>query len=152
MIEIQKCSYNDIDAILEIEKKSFRYPYGRATFWHYLTAHNAGFLVAKHEQKIVGYVIFSYDRSKGTIVSIAVDNAYRRKGIGSILLQTALQHLPEKVSTVELQVSVNNDEAIAFYLVHGFKRAGTIEKYYSDNSDAAVMAMQLNRNIKQWQT
>ena len=140
MIEISKCKYEDIDAILEIERRSFKFPYDKQTFWYYTATHTAGFLVAKDGEKIAGYVIFSYDDARATIVSIAVDHGYRRKGIGSMLLKAALQSLPKTINNVELQVSINNQDAISFYSAHGFKKTSLLRKYYPDGSDAMVMA------------
>ena len=148
MIEISKCKYEDIDAILEIERRSFKFPYDKQTFLYYIATHTAGFLVAKDAGKIVGYVIFSYDKAKATIVSIAVDHQCRRIGTGSILLKAALQSLPVNMNVVELQVSVNNQEAISFYTSHGFKKLSSLRKYYPDGSDAIVMALAVVRQAK----
>ena len=141
MIEISKCRYEHIDAILEIERLSFQFPYSRQTFWYFVGTHNGGFLVAKDGEKIEGYVIFSYDHDKAAIVSIAVDEKHRRKGIGSMLLKAALQKLPRTVNGVELQVSLKNEEAISFYYSHAFKKVSSLKKYYPDGSDAMVMAL-----------
>ncbi|MCS4537293.1 MAG: ribosomal protein S18-alanine N-acetyltransferase [Thaumarchaeota archaeon] len=141
MIEISKCGYEDIDAILEIERRSFKFPYNKQTFWYYIVTDNAGFLVARDGEKIAGYIIFSYDEAKATIVSIAVDHGYRRKGIGSMLLEAALQSLPENINNVELQVSVRNQEAVSFYSAHSFKKISSLRKYYPDGSNAIVMAL-----------
>jgi ribosomal protein S18 acetylase RimI-like enzyme len=73
MTQISNCNYEDIDAILEIEKRSFKFPYSKQTFWYYIATHNAGFLVARDGEEITGYVMFSYEDAKATIVSIAVD-------------------------------------------------------------------------------
>jgi len=58
-----------------------------------------------------------------------------------MLLKAALQSLPGNVNDVELQVSVNNQEAISFYSLHGFKKLSTLSKYYPDGSDAIVMTL-----------
>ncbi len=141
MIEINKCKYEYIDAILELERCSFKFPYRRQTFWYFIATYNAGFLVAKDGEKIEGYVMFSYDHDKAMIISIAVDQKHRRKGIGSMLLKAALQRLPQNVNGVELQVSLKNEEAIAFYSSHAFKKVSSLKKYYPDGSDAMVMAL-----------
>ena len=146
MIEIAKCKSEDIDAILEIEKRSFRFPYDKKMFWYYVTAHNTGFLVARDSEEIAGYIIFSYAGAKATIVSIAVDREYRRKGIGSMLLKAALQS--PLVNEVELQVSVRNEEAVSFYSSHGFQKLSSLRKYYPDGSDALVMALAVDRQAK----
>jgi ribosomal-protein-alanine N-acetyltransferase len=142
MIQISKCSYGDIDTILEIEKRSFKFPYSKQTFWYYIAAHNAGFLVARDESKITGYIISSYEDTKATIVSIAVDQRYRRKGIGSMLLKATLQQFPATINEIELQVSVNNQEAISFYLAHGFTKRHPLRRYYPDGLDAIVMSLE----------
>jgi len=143
VIQISKCSCDDIDAILEIEKKSFRFPYNKQTFWYYIATHNSGFLVARDDGKITGYIIFSYEDVKAMIVSIAVDRRHRRRGMGSMLLKAAMDKLPETINSVELLVAVNNMDAISFYSAQGFEKKSSLRKYYPDGSDAIVMSLKI---------
>ncbi|MBI2126273.1 MAG: ribosomal protein S18-alanine N-acetyltransferase [Thaumarchaeota archaeon] len=140
MIAIRQFDAKDLADILQIEKISFSHPYNKSTFLHLLSAYNTGFLVAEHDGKVIGYIIYSADHS-GAIVSIAVNSTERRKGIGSKLLREAISELISRVKTIELQVSANNIDASVFYSKHGFKPSGIMKNYYPDGSDAILMKL-----------
>ncbi len=93
------------------------------------------------EELVVGFVAFGIYSIKTThIMILAVESAYRRKGIGSKLLERVIENtemLP--INLIRLEVRLTNTAAIKFYEDYGFKIAGTIEQYYDDLSDAYLM-------------
>jgi ribosomal-protein-alanine N-acetyltransferase len=86
----------------------------------------------KNGREIIGYVIFY---PGGHIVSIAVHLAYRRRGIGTRLVEAVLKRT-KGVAIVEVRAS--NGVAIQFYTRLGFERQTIIPLYYGDE-DAVVM-------------
>ncbi|MEM3539255.1 MAG: ribosomal protein S18-alanine N-acetyltransferase [Nitrososphaerales archaeon] len=137
---IRRCKKKDLNKVLQIEKLCFKYPYDYSTFLYFLINDKDGFYVAEENNQILGYVISSVRENKGTLVSIAVLPEYRRKGIGSKLMEESLNYLSKKVDHVELQVRVSNFEAINFYKKFGFKETGFIPNYYIDGEDALIMS------------
>jgi len=77
-----------------------------------------GFIVAK-----VSYYPPIYLHEKyGSIDDIMVTSSYRKKGIGSMLLERAFDWFSSRgLKRVELNVVKKNQEAYSFYLKHGFK-------------------------------
>lgn len=67
---------------------------------------------------------------------MAVDPAYRRKGIGRSLLETAFSLL--RCRSMRAEVRRSNLGAQAFYETMGFRRVGEIPNYYG-NEDALIM-------------
>jgi len=63
------------------------------------------------------------DESTLVIFQIYVHPSHQRKGIGSKLLQQALDRFPEVLKVV-LDVEVGNKKGISFYEKHGFKQVG----------------------------
>lgn len=58
----------------------------------------------------------------GYIYNFGVDEAYQRRGIGAILLKKAEDYLREKgAETVELNVFLFNQRALAFYKKYGYQ-------------------------------
>ena len=58
----------------------------------------------------------------GYIYNFGVDEAYQRRGIGSMLLEKAEDFLREKgAETVELNVFLFNQRALAFYKKYGYQ-------------------------------
>lgn len=130
----------DIKKVLEIEMSSFDDPYPSNVL---LEIYNlgAGFLVAQKDNSIVGYIIFWIRfEDEGHIISIAVDKDYRREGIGSELVETAVEIFKKySVKTIKLEVRMGNTQARKFYKKIGFKENRILEKYYEDSEDAVIM-------------
>jgi len=89
--------------------------------------------------------VFSGSARVGHVISIAVLQEYRRRGIGSALMSEALNIFEEKydVDSVYLEVRVSNQPAINMYEKFGFVKARIIRSYYRDGEDAYVMVKRL---------
>lgn len=142
-ILVRQCRVDDLDQVLRIENASFPKPYDRSLFSHFLSRGPQGFLIADKRGTIVGYVIATIERDFGLIISIAVSPDNRGRGIGTILMNTILAELSKKVRRVELQVSVNNKQAIQFYQKFSFKETGFIKNYYPNGDDAILMSREI---------
>jgi ribosomal-protein-alanine acetyltransferase len=70
------------------------------------------------------------------ILNIAVDPAYRRRGIGSALLERVCA---ESKSAVFLEVAESNAPAIALYRKQGWREAGMRPGYYAQGTVNAVV-------------
>ncbi|MBK5113463.1 MAG: GNAT family N-acetyltransferase [Candidatus Heimdallarchaeota archaeon] len=96
---------------------------------------------------VVGFVAFGIYSIKTTHIKIlAVDLDYRRKGIGSKLLERTIEiseMLP--INLIRLEVRLTNNAAIKFYERYGFRIINTIEQYYDDMSDAYLMARKIKK-------
>jgi ribosomal-protein-alanine N-acetyltransferase len=74
------------------------------------------------------------------IVTIAVRQAYKRKGLGEQLLIAIIELSRElNAKIVTLEVRVSNTVAQALYAKYGFLTAGTRRRYYSDNGEDALI-------------
>ncbi|HAW17314.1 MAG: GNAT family acetyltransferase [Oceanospirillaceae bacterium] len=77
--------------------------------------------VAEHEGLIIGACMAGYDGHRGWLYAVAVCNEQRRSGVGSALVQHAIQAL--KVMgciKVNLQIRATNTEVTTFYKSLGF--------------------------------
>ena len=133
-------SLSDLESILQIEKQSFpKSPYDRTTFLNLHYLYPETFLVHVHtipgqkEEQILGYVIFSQD---GHVISIAVSPQYRRKGIGTQLLQRVMK--TPRIRKVWAEVRRSNQGAQAFYFKMGFRITDRVPNYYG-NEDALII-------------
>jgi [ribosomal protein S18]-alanine N-acetyltransferase len=130
----------DVKRVLEIEFKSFKDPYPSHIL---LDIYNlgAGFLVAQQDNIIVGYIIFWIRfESEGHIISIAVDQKFRRQQIGTRLVKTTLEIFKKyNVKNIQLEVRLENKIAHEFYRKLGFVEKTFTPHYYEDGEDAVVM-------------
>ena len=95
----------------------------------------------QQRELLVGYVGVWYMAGEAHIVSIAVREAYRRKGLGELLLiGTVEMAMRRDCQVVTLEARVSNESAKALYTKYGFDEVGLRRRYYSDNGeDATIM-------------
>ena len=80
-----------------------------------------------------------------TIAQIAIDPAYQRQHLGSLLMEEILKDAKaKKVRTITLEVRKNNEKAVNLYKKYGFKTLLVKEKYYSNGDDALYMIKELD--------
>ena len=130
----------DIKRVLEIETEAFNDPYPPSIL---IDIYNlgAGFLVAQYDNIVVGYIIFwiRYE-DEGHIISLAVDEKYRKKDIGKELVNYAVNIFEKcNVREIKLEVRISNKGARKFYIKMGFEEKKVLENYYEDGEDAVIM-------------
>lgn len=138
----------DIKRVLEIETSCFNDPYPPSIL---IDIYNlgAGFLVAQQDNMVVGYIIFwiRYE-DEGHIISLAVDKEYRRKNIGSQLVDYAIDIFNKcNVREIKLEVRVGNRGAREFYKECSFEEKEVLKNYYEDGEDAVMMRKALKLNF-----
>ncbi|MGQ9571734.1 MAG: ribosomal protein S18-alanine N-acetyltransferase [Dehalococcoidia bacterium] len=92
------------------------------------------------QEPIVGFVGVWLTPDEAHIVTIAVRESHRGRGIGELLLIAAitLATLNER-EVVTLEVRASNQAAQTLYQKYGFKEVGVRHRYYSDNQEDAVI-------------
>ncbi|MBD3408544.1 MAG: GNAT family N-acetyltransferase [Candidatus Lokiarchaeota archaeon] len=109
------------------------------------------FLVGIDNDKLAGYIMCRIERGvssfgimpvkKGHIVSVAVMDIHRRKGIGYALIRKGMAAMSEYgVSEYFLEVRKSNNAAIGVYEKLGFSIKRVLKGYYRDGEDAYLMA------------
>jgi ribosomal-protein-alanine N-acetyltransferase len=94
--------------------------------------------------KIGGFIVV-HDGPAAHVITIDVDTAARRLGVGSLLLQAAEDRLRAGgVRSVGLETAVDNVAALSFYKRHGYNVVRTWPRYYSNGVDALVMKKELS--------
>ena len=137
---IRRFSFADLDRVLEIEGQAFtKSPYDLATFLNLYWLYPETFWVYVEKThgwekgRIFAYIVFARD---GHIISIAVDPARRRDGIGKMLLERAINQ--PRIKKLRAEVRVSNRGAQSFYEEMGFRVVGVISNYYGDEDALLV--------------
>jgi ribosomal-protein-alanine N-acetyltransferase len=96
--------------------------------------------ITTSSEPIVGFVGVWLTLDEAHIVTIAVRESHRGRGIGELLLiaAIALATLNDQ-DVVTLEVRASNQAAQALYEKYGFKKVGVRHRYYSDNHEDAVI-------------
>ncbi len=136
-MEVRKVSVSDLNIFVEAYKKAYRglenYAYRdeksvKNYFKWLLKRDPEGFMVAEDSKSVLGFVacdvnwISIFEMHKvGEIHEIFVLPEFRNRGIGSKLLENALEYAKSRGrKVVELWVGKENYLAIKFYEKHGF--------------------------------
>ena len=96
---------------------------------------------------LTGYVGLRLHDVEAHISTIAVHPDWRRRGLGELLLLTAMEHALElRAHLVTLEVRASNLVAQYLYHKYGFQFTGTHRGYYRDGEDAWLMAVEVSNN------
>jgi ribosomal protein S18 acetylase RimI-like enzyme len=91
------------------------------------------FLVAEADSQLIGTVLGGFDGRRGMIYHLAVDQAYRRTGIGARLMSEVEKRLRSKgCLRCYLLVTTDNQDAIAFYQRRGWEPMDSVFVYGKD--------------------
>ena len=140
-IELRRLDLSDLDAVERIERASYPAPWSRSMFAGELAKPSSLSLAAVTVSgEIVGYLVLSRYVDAWHVMNLAVDPAWRRRGIGAALLERLLAETAgdtERGYTLEVRVS--NAEAIRLYERFGFHPHGVRRGYYTDNREDALI-------------
>lgn len=147
-LRIRTMKLEDIPEVLEIDRRSFPSPWSERTYRLELTGNpSARFFVAEASAKsgpvVIGFLGYWLIVDEAHISTFAIAPAFRRRGVGTRLLKTALRAAAKQGATrVTLEVRESNAAAIAMYRAMGFETHSRKREYYRDNGeDALVMIL-----------
>ena len=155
--DIRRCDRDDVEGVMLINSKTLPEHYSDYFYYEILAEFPETFLVADRAGEVVGYIMcrteygFSHVKKlglarKGHVISIAVLEEHRGKGVGTRLISTAHEELFKKsASEVYLEVRVSNVEAVSLYQKLGYRTTGRLEAYYKDGEPALLMASPLGQ-------
>lgn len=98
--------------------------------------------VYEKDDKIVGFIIATDLIETCDILSIVVDQEYRRQMIASNLIAYLFGELDPNLKLITLEVASKNIKAIKLYEKFGFEIVNIRKNYYQDD-DAYLMARKM---------
>jgi ribosomal-protein-alanine N-acetyltransferase len=143
----REANLEDAEELKRLDELCFsrQVQYDELQFLYYITDSDIHSLVIDHNKRLIGFIIYSTDKTAQTanIVTLDIHPDFRRKGLATKLLDTAESQLDKiRTKTITLQVSVNNMPAQNFYKAKGYEIQSVINDYYP-SEDAYVMAKRL---------
>ena len=130
MINIKPVKKDDLLKLIEIDKDVFDYFTSIEDFKNYFNQDTIK-IWRISDPKIIGYVIFYHVRDEIEIIKIGIMKSYQRKNYGSLVVNKIKNF--KDIRKIFLEVSVENIQAINFYLKNGFKKIGIRKAYYKVN-------------------
>jgi ribosomal protein S18 acetylase RimI-like enzyme len=139
-ISYQPATWRDLKAVHQLEKTCFQLDaWPLLDILGALTVPQIVRYKAQEGEKLVGFIAADLRRSQATawIATLAVLPDYRRKGIGSRLLEMCQETIT--LPLIKLCVRENNLPAVHLYLNHGYHQVDIWKKYYRGGDDALVL-------------
>jgi len=140
-IAIEPMTVADLDAVHEIERRSFRTPWPSHAYRAEIETNRlAHYFVARADGVVVGYGGMWVMVDEAHITTFAVAPERRRQRIGERLL-VALVDLAQELRAHEatLEVRLSNLPARRLYEKYGFRPVGLRPRYYTDDSEDALI-------------
>ena len=136
-VEIRPVRTEDLRLVYELEEQSFRDPFPNYFIDQLADANPETFLVAVYSGAIVGYAVVDDWPDHQHVVSIAVRDGFRRRGIAQALLDNLFER--SRPGPLRLELRRSNHEALQLYMKNDFREKGITHSYYTDGEDAIQM-------------
>ena len=130
MTNIKQVKKGELLTLIEIDNDIFDYPASIKDFENYFKEDTIKIWKIS-TQKIIGFVIFYHVRDEIEIIQIGIIKSFQRKNYGSLIVNK-IKKLKD-IRKIFLEVSVENTQAVNFYLKNGFKKIGIRKAYYKVN-------------------
>jgi [ribosomal protein S18]-alanine N-acetyltransferase len=144
---------SDFEALLAMDQVCFpkTIAYGRREMKSYLQSEGSHCIVAEIpgpaiSGMIAGFILTERGGELAHIITLDVLESFRRKSVGSLLLQAAEQEAASQgVTSMYLETATTNKAAIALWKKHGYRETATLENYYGRGQNAFEMRKRLER-------
>jgi ribosomal protein S18 acetylase RimI-like enzyme len=152
-IHLEKANIDSIDALQEIEQRCFKsfykaHRFSVDQFRYYLKNPRAITLIAKKDEKVVGYILGLTQRGRlqhiARLYSIAVLPSVRKIGIATQLLKLFVTTVKKYGSErIVLEVAEKNQDAKKLFYKENFRETRYMNNYYGKG----INGIQMERDI-----
>ncbi len=157
-IIVKRCNLDDLDGVIKVNEEELPEDYPYFFYKSILDNYPESFLIAQNSfGKIIGYIMWRAEKNPsldslryvntGHLVSIAVSQEYRKKGVAKSLLKNSMQTIKKyKIHEYVLEVRVSNYNAIKLYEQFNFQISNTKKNYYRDGENAYYMTLKVKKS------
>lgn len=140
MICIEKMCLRHTQQVAQLEAVCFHDPWSLRSIQAELENPLSYWLVAKEQERIVGYIGSQSVMGESDMMNVAVDPDFRRAGIGKMLISRLIEDLQDSGNhCLSLEVRASNAPAIALYHKLGFAQVGRRPNYYRNPKEDAYI-------------
>jgi ribosomal-protein-alanine N-acetyltransferase len=130
----------DMPEVLAIESSSFEFPWSEEDFIRCLRQRNCIGMIAEHDERIVGCMIYELHRNRLHLLNFAVHPDHRRRGIGRRMIQKLITKLStQRRDRITLEVRETNLAAQLFFRSLGFRAISVLRDFYDDTVEDAYL-------------
>jgi ribosomal-protein-alanine N-acetyltransferase len=149
-LHIEPAQQRDADAVASLHAKSFYRGWPRQDIESYLSDSDTPTLVACDKaHKVAGFAMLRLLGDDAELMTIAVDQKYRGKGVGAALLKACFEDLRMTASRrMILEVAADNPAAIRLYEKLGFSKLSERHGYYARPDGRPATALVMARDLE----
>ncbi len=139
---------SEAETLADIHAAAFGHAWSGEEFAALLGERTVFAVGVRRGRRLAGFVLVRVVADEAEILTIAVRGAFRRRGLGRMLMEEALRRLHRAgASACFLEVDRGNAPAVALYRSLGFAVVGERRDYYrsgtAQDGTALVMRLQL---------
>lgn len=130
----------DMSEVLQIEARSFEFCWSGDDFIRCLRQRNCIGMIAECNERVVGFMIYELCRNRLHVLNFAVHPDYRRRKVGSQLVNKLKSKLsPQRRSRLLLEVRETNLDAQLFFRDQKFRAVSLLRDFYEDTTEDAYL-------------
>lgn len=101
--------------------------------------HKSKIFIAKDEDEVLGALALKVQGDEAEIMNVAVDEKWQGHGIGSKLINHAIQFSRDsKVSKLLMGTAETSEDQLRLYQKLGFRKIGRINNFFIDHYDEPI--------------
>ena len=136
----------DMTEVLRIESECFEFPWSEDDFVNCLRQRNCIGMVAEHDDRVVGFMIYELHKSRLHIINFAVLDSCQRRGVGTQMLQKLVGKLSQqRRNKILLEVRETNLKAQLFFKKNSFRAVSVLRDFYDDTTEDAYLMQFVHR-------
>jgi ribosomal-protein-alanine N-acetyltransferase len=141
----------DMPEILDIEDRSFEFPWSEEDFIRCLRQRNCIGMIAECDDRVVGFMIYELHKNRLHILNFAVHPTFRHLGVGTQMAQKLIGKLSHQRRTrILLEVRETNLAAQLFFRDAGFRAISVLRDFYEDTvEDAYLMELRYQPTLQE---
>ncbi len=117
--------------VLEIERRAYEFPWSENIFRDCIKAGYSAWVLSDARDAVNGYAFMSMAAGESHVLNLCVDDAYRQRGYGRLMLLHLMRIArAANMTIVLLEVRRSNKAALKLYESEGFQRLGLRKGYY----------------------
>lgn len=130
----------DMPEILEVENRSFEFPWSEEDFVRCLRQRNCIGMVAERDDRVVGFMIYELHKTRLHILNFAVHPDFRKNSVGMQMINKLVGKLShQRRSRILLEVRERNLTAQVFFRALGFRAISVLRDFYEDTVEDAYL-------------
>lgn len=136
----------DLPEVLDIEQQSFDFSWTQEDFLSCLRQRNCIGMVAEHQERIVGFMVYELLKSQLHVLKFAVAPWFLRRGAGRRMVEKLKGKLAQQLrESILLEVRESNLAGQLFFQRMGFRAVDVLREHFDDGETAYRMRCVIER-------